>query len=145
MEQPEMSVAIHRSCLYTSETRWSGCDSPDKVRANKMQVMKLDSCGSALFLCYLQHLCNTAVMADKKTEGQSVKKTEVVSFASNTKSSISWLSHRLAQPRVWLNFAQVGLRGAGCKKAFARQCIPPISTFQSLEHLIFPGCSCFLH
>ena len=78
--------------------------------------MKLDSCGSALFLCYrLQHLCDTAVMADKKTEGQSVKKTEVASFASNTKSNISQLSHGLAQPREWLNFAQVGLRGAGCK------------------------------
>lgn len=51
-----------------SQTRQSGCNSPDEVRANKMQIMKLDSCGSALFLSYLQHLCDTAVMADKKTE-----------------------------------------------------------------------------
>jgi len=58
--------------------------------------MKLDSCGSALFLSYhLQHLCDTAVMADKKTGGQSVKKTEVASFAT------SQLSHGLAQPGEW--------------------------------------------
>lgn len=146
MEQLEAAAAIHRSCFYMSQTRQSGCDSPAEVRANKMQIMKLDSCGSALFLCYLQHLCDTAVMADKKTGGQNVKKTEVVSFASNTKSNISQLSHGLAQHREWLNFAQVGLRGAGCKEeASVQQCITPISMIQSLGHLIFPKCSAFLH
>lgn len=132
--------------LHISQTRQSGCDSPDEVRANKMQIMKLDSCGSALSPCYLQHLCDTAVMADKKTGGQSVKKTVVVSFASNTKRNISQLSHGLAAPREWLNFAQGGPRGAGCKgEASAQQHIIPVSTIQSSGHLIFPGCSAFLH
>lgn len=108
--------------------------------------MKLDSCGSALFVSYLQHLCDTAVMADKKTGGQSVKKTKGVSFESNTKSNTSQLSRGLAQPREWLNLVQVGLRGAGYSgKASAQQRIVPISMIQSLGHLILPGCSAFLH
>lgn len=106
--------------------------------------MKLDSCGSALSLCYLQHLWDTTVMADKKTGGQSVKKTVVVSFASNTKRNISQLSHGLAAPREWLNFAQGRPRGAGCKgEASAQQHITPIRTIQSLGHLIFPDALLF--
>lgn len=104
-----------------------------------MQIMKLDSCGSALFLCTLQHICNTTVMADKKTEGQSVKKTGVVSFLLNMKSNISQLSHGSAQPREWLNFIQVQLRGAGFTTS-VKQHITSINTFQSLGHLFFPGC-----
>lgn len=94
--------------------RLLGRDSPGEVSANKMQILKLDSCGSALFLSYLQHLRDITVMADNKTEVKMSRK-QAVYFALAVKINISQLSHGFVQPREWLTFAQSRRRGAGCR------------------------------
>lgn len=81
-----------------SQTRQSGCNSPDEVRANKMQIMKLDSCGSALFLSYLQHLCDTAVMADKKTEVKVSRKQRLFPLHQIWKATSSSFLMALPSP-----------------------------------------------